>query len=233
MILILREFRSRAGAEERVLAMLRKHAVTMIGNADAEAVVVCQRADLPQHLLWIQHHAGRSVPAVDAEESRASLESGLVEFDGRPVRLEFVDGAYQYPLPACRVWGVETYDGNAARTLLRSSRLAGSDSRICGVSAYRTLEEPSRMIAFFALARDLAPDDYFKLEWEAHEPQLMFYPLRVSWTVGRLMSGTPSVPSLVRYPRAAFWSRLGLVLPSETLVVTTKQPMGRSASQRS
>src|SRR6266705_268305 len=37
---------------------------------------------------------------------------------------------------------------------------------------------------------------------------------------GLFMPGTPSVASLVRYPRAAFWARLGLVSPSEATAVT-------------
>jgi len=92
-MLILRQFRSGAGDEERGLTELRKRAAVMIRSRRAEAVLVCQRVDIPQRLLWIQHHAGLSVTAVNAEES-PSFASGFVEQDGAAVSAEFVDGAY-------------------------------------------------------------------------------------------------------------------------------------------
>jgi hypothetical protein len=233
MILIFREFRVRAADGERMLSVLRKRAAAMICDGGAEAVLVCQRIDLPQHLLWIQQQVKPRVPAVGGETSPPSTESSLVESDGAPVRAEFVDGAYQFPLPPCRLWVAETPDERVARTLLTISRRAVSDRRVSGVSVYRTLEDPSRLIAFFALAPDVAPDDYFKSAGEPEKPKVAFYPLRVSWTIGRLMPGTPSVASLVRYPRAAFWARLGLVSPSEATAVTLEEIMEPSASQRS
>lgn len=221
MVLIFREFLSRAGDEERVLTELRKRAAAMVRNGRVEAVLVCQRVDVPQRLLWIQHHAGPSVTAVGGDESLPPIASGFLEEDGAAVRAEFVDGAYQFPLPPCRVWVVETSNKKTARALLNTSRLAASDCRICGVSVYRTVEDPSRMMAFFALAADVTPADYFAAA--ARRPELTFYPLRVSWTVGRLTPGASSVSSLVRYPRAAFWARLGLVSPSETTAIAANQ----------
>ncbi len=231
MILIFREFRSPAGHEEHVLAALRKRSAAMIRDREAEAVVVCQRVDVPQHLLWIQHHAGRSVPAVDGEKSLPSIESGLVESGGVPVRVEFVDGAYQFPLPPCRVWGAETSDEKTARTVLKIFRLAVSDRRIAGVSVYRTVQVPSRMIAFFAFAPDVRPGDHLDFAGEGHEAQLTFYPLRVDWTVGRLTPGASAVSSLVRYPRAAFWARPALVSPLQAAAVAPERMLEASAAQ--
>jgi len=231
MVLIFRGFLSRAGDEERVLTELRKRAAAMVRNGRVEAVLVCQRVDVPQQLLWIQHHAGPSVTAVGGDGSLPPIASGFLEEDRAAVRAEFVDGAYQFPLPPCRVWVVETSDEKTARALLTTSRLAVSDRRICGVSVYRTLEDPSRMMAFFALAAGVTPASYFARA--APRPKLTFYPLRVSWTVGRLTPGAPSVSSLVRYPRAAFWARLGLLSPSETTAVAPDQITETSPSQRS
>ncbi len=231
-ILILREFRSRAGDEERGLTELRKRAGAMIRNGRAEVVLGCQRVDLPQHLLWIQHHAGLGVTTVDGDEALPSVESCFVEWDSTPVRATFVDGAYQFPLPPCRVWVAKTSDEKTARTLLKISRLVASDRRVCGVSVYRTVGAPSRMITFFALAPEVTPGEQVEFAGEGCEPQLRFYPLRVSWTVGRVTPGTPSVVPLVRYPRAAFWARLGLVSPSEVTAVTPEQTRETSASQR-
>jgi hypothetical protein len=80
------------------------------------------------------------------------------------------------------------------------------------------------MMAFFALAADITPADCFAPA--ARQPELTFYPLRVSWTVGRLTPGASLVSSLVRYPRAAFWARLGLVSPSETTAISADQING-------
>jgi len=232
MILIFREFHSRTGDEERLLNALRKRATAMIRDRRAEAVLVCQRADVPQHVLWIEHHAGANAQAADGGESSPTFESDVMDSQGTAVRAEFVDGAYQFPLPPCRVWVAETSDERTARRLLKISRLAASDRRVRGVSVYRTADDPSRMMAFFALAPDVAPGDYFKAGGEADRPQLAFYPLRVSWTVGRLAPGTPSVSPLVRYPRAAFWARLGAVSPSETTTLAPEPIKEASVRQR-
>ena len=226
MTLIFREFLSRAGHEERVLTALRQRAAAMIRNRLAEVVLVCQRADVPQHLLWIQNHAGRSVPVAGGEESLPSIESRLVESHGAPVRAEFVDGAYQFPLPLCCVWGAQASDENTARTLLNMPRLAASDRRIAGVSVYRTVEVPSRIIAFLGLEPDMRPADHLEFTGEDHKAPLTFYLLRISWTVGRLQSGAPSASSLVRYPRGAFWARLGLVSPRHTAAAFSEQDYG-------
>jgi hypothetical protein len=231
MILTFRRFRSRAGKEERALSALRKHAVAMIRDRAVEAVALCQRADLPQDMLWVHQQLAPRFSPVDGEQCPPSIEPDLVEFDGPAVRAEFVDGAYQFPLPPCRVWLAESSDERIARTLVSISRLAASDRRVCGVSAYRTVEVRSRLIIFFALALGVMPDDYFKAGPDAHTPQAVFAPVRVSWTVGRLAAGTPSAPAFVRYPSAAFWAR-GLVSPSQTTAITTEQVMEPSGSEK-
>src|SRR6266508_1313498 len=129
MILILREFRARSGDEERLLTALRQRAAAMIREGRAEAVVVCQRTDVPTGVLWIQHHVGEAVPAVDGDQALLSAESGLLACGGVPVRLEFVDGMYQFPLPGCELWGLETCDEERIRALLSVSQLAASDRR--------------------------------------------------------------------------------------------------------
>ena len=175
------QFHARAGDEERALTALRKRAAATIRDCQAEAVLVSQRADTPHHLLWIQHRAGPSVPAVDGTESLPSIEAGLVMLEGAPVRVTFVDGTYQFPLPPCRVWRLETRDAETGRALLNVSRLAGSDPRIGGVSVYRTTEGPCRTIAFLALAPDVTPGECLDVT-----TPLTVYRLRVRWTVGRL-----------------------------------------------
>jgi hypothetical protein len=209
VVLIFQNFFSRAGEEERALTALRERAATMIRNAQADAVLVCQHADLLHRLLWIQHQARPRVAAMDAGEP-LPLEPGLVECDGAPAHVEYIDGTYQFPLPPCRVWRVETCDEKVARTLLNLSRLASSNRGICGVSIYRMAEDPSRKIGFLALVPEVAPGDYLPLAGRP-DTALTLYPLRVRWTIGRLMPGTTPSPPLVRYPLAAFWARLGIV----------------------
>jgi len=208
MILMLREFRSRAGGEGRALAALQKRAATIIHRGGADAVVACQRADVPESMLWIQHHIRLEVPALDAPESWEPIESGVVASAGALVRLELVDGMYQYPLPPCGVWAIETHDEETGRALVGVSQRAATDGRIRGFSIYRTAEAPSRVIAFLALASGVAPDTCF--EGVGHE-RLTFYPLRVRWTIGRLAPGMVSGCTPVRHPRAAFWARSGQV----------------------
>lgn len=229
MIVMFREFRSRAGGEGRALTALRKRAATMIHRGGADAVVVCQRVDLPECVLWIQHHLRLEIPAVDGVESLQSMESGLLESAGALVRLEFVDGMYHFPLPRCGVWAVETNDEEAVRALVGASQRAATDGRIGGISIYRTAEDPSRVIAFLALASGVAPANY--LELVGHE-RLTLYPLRVSWTIGRLAPGTVSSCPPVRYPRAAFWARLGQVSLSETATGARALATEASGSQR-
>lgn len=222
MIVVFRRFRSRAGEEERVLDALRKHAATMLRDRRAEAVMVCQRADIPQCLLWMQHHPGGVIPPVAGEESPSLFPSGLIEAHGVPVPAEFVDGTYRFPLPACRVWVAETSDDATARALLAISQRAASDRRVCGVSIYRTMEQCSRMMAFFALVPEVSPDGYFASGRDGiHGPRASFHPLRASWTVGRLTPGTPAVAPIVQYPQS-FSARMGLVLPPDAGALRTE-----------
>jgi hypothetical protein len=209
VILIFQKLRARADDDDRILAALRTRAAAMLRNRRADAVLVCQRADLPRHLLWIQHHAGPHGLAAGRESP--SLEAGLVEPDGGPARVEFVDGSYHFPLPPCRVWGIEACHEKAGGPLMQVSRAAAADGRICGVSVYRMVEDPSRLIGFLALASPVTPGDCLPLATWREDTDLSLYPLRVSWTIGRLASETTSSPPVVRYPRAAFWARLGPV----------------------
>jgi hypothetical protein len=229
MILILREFCARSGDEERLLTALRLRAASMIRDGRAEAVVVCQRTDVPASVLWLQHHAGAVVPAVDGDRALPSAESGLVARGGVPVRLEFVDGMYQFPLPGCGLWGLETSDEETTRAVLSVSQLAAADRRIGGMTIYRTAETPSRMLAFLALTSGVSPDAYPELNGERDDRTLTVYPLRVNSTIGRLTPGTRSGSSFSRYPRAAFWARLG---PSPPDAASVKPPLAMETSER-
>jgi len=160
---------------------------------------------------------------------RPSVESGLVAWAGAPVRLEFVDGMYQFPLPACGLWGLETCDEETTRALHSVSQLAASDRRIAGMTIYRTAEDPSRMLAFLALASGVSPGAYVELGGERSQRTLRVYPLRVSSMIGRLIPGTRSCSSFSRYPRAAFWARLG-ASPSEA--ASGKPPLAMETSER-
>jgi hypothetical protein len=233
MIVVFRDFRSRAGDQERVLDALRRQAAAMIRDRRAEAVMVCQRADIPQRLLWIEHPPGGGTPPLNRKECFSLPVSDLMESEGTAVRAAFLDGAYQSPLPVCRVWVAETSHDETARELLTMSRRATSDRRVCGASIYRTLEDSSRMIAFFALVPDVSPDDYFESRGKAaHGPHVRFYPLRASWTIGRLTPGTPSVASIVQYPRT-FAARMGLVLPSKAAAASPEPVATISVGQGS
>jgi hypothetical protein len=228
MILILREFRARSGDEERLLAALRQRAAAMVREGRVDAVVVCQRTDAPTGVLWIQHHVGAAVGTVDGNQALPSAESGLVACGGIPVRLEFVDGMYQFPLPGCELWGLETCDEERIRALLSVSRLAASDRRIAGITIYRTAEDPSRMLAFLALTSGVSPGAYLELGSERDDRTMTVYPLRVSSTIGRLTPGTRAGSAFSRYPRAAFWARLG---PSPPDAASVKPPLGMETSE--
>ncbi len=212
MTLIFQEFRARAGQEDRLLAALRHRASAAIRDARADAVLVCQHADLPQRVLWIQHHLA-TAPAPDPEGSRPAVEPDPAEWAGARAQVEFVDGGYRFPLPPCRVWEAEAAEAEAAGALLRLARLAVADPRLAGVSVYRAAGPPPRVIAFFALPPDATLRGYWReVAGDGLDERVAVHPLRVSWTVGRLAPGAPRVASLVRYPRAAFWARLGPAL---------------------
>lgn len=217
MVLLFRQFRSRSGSERLLSAALRGSAVGMIRRQQADAVLVCQRADAINHLLWIEHRGRSAGEGATAAEPYPTLPDELIEGGGAPLRVEFVDGFYHFPLPPCHVWGLETRSPEVARTLLSLSAPAPSNPRVAGLSFYRVVEEPTRTIAFFALAPGVTPGDYLvesrpdrSPPAQAGEMDLVYYPLTVNWTVGRLIPGRSPVASLVRYPRAAFWARLAL-----------------------
>ena len=84
---------------------------------------------------------------------------------------------------------------------------------------YRTVEDPFRVIGFLALAGDIAPAEFLVLVGTGDDAESTCHPLRVSWSVGRVSPGASPVSSLVRYPRAAFWARMGRVSLSEGATV--------------
>jgi hypothetical protein len=95
-------------------------------------VLVCERADVSQEFLWIQHHGGSPDPRVEGEDTSLSLESGLVVSHAEPVPVQLVDGIYRFPLPPSQLWRVETRNEAVGRVLLDTCRLAASDGRIGG-----------------------------------------------------------------------------------------------------
>jgi len=214
MRLTLREIRSRVGDEACVRTALRKQATVLVRTGQADAVLVCERADVPQDFLWIQHHGVAASPRIHGEDRALALESGVVSH-GDPVPVYVVDGVYRVPLPPCQVWSVETRDETVGRALLRACRPTISDRRIGGLSVYRTIADPSRMIGFLALVPDITPRDVLvslgaddDAEWACHR-------LQVCWSVGRLPPGGSSLSSRVPYPRATFWARMSLGPPWE------------------
>lgn len=241
MQLLFRQFRSRSGLERLLLAALRDAAAGMIRHRQANAVLVCQRSDATDHLLWIEHRGGSAGQEETAGQPSLTLPDDLIEGGGAPLRAEFVDGFYHFPLPPCRVWGLETRCLEVARTLLNLPALASSNPQVAGLSFYRVGEEPTRTIAFLALAPGVTPGDYLESRPDcSHEAQtggtdLVYYPLTVRWTVGRLTPGRSPAASLVRYPRGAFWARLALsaatvASPEGRFETTTAQRSGSGAT---
>jgi hypothetical protein len=231
MIILVRRFRSRAGSERTVMGAVRTSATRMVREQQVEAVLLCQRSDAPAEILWMEHR-GRDIGPVRGSDSPLAATSGeLLEETTPPQQVDLLDGFYRFPLPPCRVWLLEVPGGvepeaDIVRALLELSRLGAKDSRVAGLSVYRVVGDPAPVIAFLALAPDLAPSEYFTgletREAAALGKTLASYPLCASWTVGRLSAGPGSMASPGRYPRTAFWARAGsmmtppVVLPSAT-----------------
>ncbi len=228
MRLLLREFRSRQGEEQGLLNRLRESATRLVRDRQTDSVLVCQRADQREHVLWIEHPTERFTGSPTAAGFAPLVACDALDQASVPLTIEFADGFYRFPLPACRVWALDTHRPDVARVLLALSRVTPNERGIAGISVYRVADEPARTVAFLALDPDIAAEDYLRREdatlaSPGDDAELACYPLTVAWTVGRLMPSATAFP-VGRYPAAAFWARLGRVstlTPSASLDVNT------------
>jgi len=202
LFLIFREIRSPASDGAGVLMALRRYAGVLIRTRQAEGVLVCQRADVPAEFLWIQHHGGLPAPSIDGADPSPSLEAGGVVSHDEPVHVQFVDATYRFPLPRCRLWRVEARNEAVERALVDAGRLAAADVRLGGISLYRTVTDPARMIGFLALAHDAAPRDVLAPLRARDDGGWTYHPLHLCWSLGRLQPGGLLVSSRVLCPRA-------------------------------
>src|SRR5712691_7143076 len=164
MTLVLRTFRSKQGCERTVVAALRNAATRMIQDRQAEAVLICQRSDALNTILWIENRA-RGVdlgsPIREQETSRVFLEEVLT-----PCRLIFLDGFYRFPLAPCHVWWLESHQPSGSQPellqgLLDVARRATTDAQVVGISVYRAADDLTRVIGFLALTPGITAAKYF------------------------------------------------------------------------
>jgi hypothetical protein len=224
MNLLLRTFRARPGQELDLVEALHRAATQMIQRQMTLSVLTCQRAHDPQHIIWIENRgreAARRPSALSASAQGLESWDAFLASASVALPLEFLDGAYRYPLPPCQVWSVEL-DASAgqrsqAPTLLVDlPRRTGADRHVVGFSLYRTLDTSPLMLGFLALTPGSTPDDVLA-ETAGHargqEPVGVWHPLSVLWTAGRLSFDADAGPgvSATRYPRTAFWARSAAV----------------------
>jgi hypothetical protein len=216
MTLVLRTFRSKHGCESTVVAALRNAATRMIQDRQAEAVLICQRSDILNRILWIENRARGVDLRSPTREQEAYLE--FLQEASTPYRLIFVDGFYRFPLAPCDVWWLESHQLSHSQPellqgLLEVTRCATMDAHLVGISLYRAADELTRVIAFLALQPGITPAEYFKEHFpftsggDGAARAVGWYPLTVSWTGGRLTADGSSPISPCRYPRTAFWAR--------------------------
>jgi len=216
MTLVLRTFRSKHGCERTVVAALRNAATRMIQDRQAEAVLICQRSDILNRILWIENRTRGAELGSPAPEQEAPRE--FLEEVSTPCRLIFLDGFYRFPLAPCHVWWLESHLSSHSQPellpgLLEVARCAATDARLVGISLYRATDELTKVIGFLALTPGMTPAEYFKeqsgltREGDSATRAVAWYPLTVSWSLGRLSADTSSPISPRRYPRTAFWAR--------------------------
>ncbi len=195
MTVLVRTFQSKLGREPQLIAALRTAATKMIQTRQADAVLLCQQCDTGERILWIETRQGAADgPALD--ESR-----DLLECASAVLPLEFLGGFYHFPMPACQVWSLEVrtpsnHQSQTVRLLLRLARRASADPNVVGLSLYR----------------GIAPQQYFKAQVGAEpeagtiERAVVWHPLLVTWSMGRLLSAGGSLLSPNRYPSTEFWA---------------------------
>lgn len=236
MTLLLRTFRSKPGRESGLIDVLRGTATQMIQDGQVEAVLICQHKDARDRILWIENRA-RKVDPGPVSERQPPRES--CEQVSASRRLVFLDGFYHFPLPPCQVWWLEIRQSSRCqprlvRELLELARRAEKDAHIAGISLYRAADESTTLIGFLALTPGVTPAEYFKEQSpfargaDSAQRTVVWYPLSVSCTLGRLSAGASSPISASRYPRTAFWARSG----SRAAPLVSSAPSEETAAKR-
>lgn len=213
MPLLIRTFLSKPGRGPQLIGALQNAATTMIQTRQADSVLLCQQSDTGERILWFENSRGTAgAPALD--KSLDLLEQASM---ARP--LEFLDGFYRFPMPSCQVWSLEVQAPSNGQSpvhrLLRLARSASADPTVVGLSVYRDVDDPTLFIAFLALLPGVPPEQHFSIQLGAEpealaiERTLVWHPLSVSWTMGRLSSAGGYLLSSTRYPSTAFWARSG------------------------
>lgn len=211
MALIVRTFGPKPGQGPQLIQALQAVATRMIEEHGADAVVLCRQTDASERILWIETRPhDQALPQVPASVRPMLGEMPML----RP--LEFLDGFYRSPMPACHVWNVEvrTPAGRPTetlRSLLRLARHAFHDRNVAGLSLYRAVDDPTVLALFLGLVPPVTPGQYFQgqtdrlLSADAEGQPLVWRALSVTWTMGRLPGQGRSSSSL--YPPTAFWAR--------------------------
>lgn len=210
MTLLIRIYLSKPGRGSQLVGALQRTATTLIRSGQADSVLLCQDRDKSERILWIENRR----PAAGA----FTLDEFLDVLAPAPTTwsLEFLDGFYRFPMPACEVWCLElrTSTSDQAQTLsglLGVTRRAARDGNVAGLSVYRAVGDPTLLVAFVAVRSGIVPELYFGTQFDA-QPKARapaWRPLTVNWTMGRLSSGAGHLLSPAHYPSTAFWARSG------------------------
>lgn len=214
MKLLIRMFLSKPGHGPQLIGALQRTATTMIQSRQADSVLLCQDRDRSERILWIENRC-RAAGAFTPDESH-----DLLALAPTARSLEFLDGFYRFPMPACQVWSLElrTSASDQAHTLpglLGLARRAARDPNVAGLSVYRALDDPTLLVTFVAIRPGILAERYFSAELEAQPEMrtiartLVWHRLTVSWMMGRLSSSAGHLLSPTRYPSTAFWARSG------------------------
>lgn len=222
MVLSVRLFQSTPGQDRELIDSLRHAAAKIIQGGNAQSILICQQKDDPSQIIWLESRSRTSGPLRPGVTDRPSQFSGGALRDvSNPKPLEFLDGFYRFPLPPCRLWKLDILtaagrESSAVEELLRSLRAAFEGSRVIGTSLYRVSDEPGLLLGFLALPQRAGPLAGVgrPIEWplavSALVHRLVWHPISVIGTLGRLSAeGTPLL-SPTRYPRTAFWARPGV-----------------------
>lgn len=214
MHLLTRAFRSKPGRERDLINALRNTAVRMIQQLETLSVLMCQQSDDRQQLVWIENR-GRESRVAPSSLGGEAIEAWreLLAHASAAISLEFLDGSYRFPLPPCEVWSLEVdrSDSEGLKAVLELARRVREDGHVVGMSLYRTVEISPAVTGFVALPLGVRPED---LAWgatghvlETQKPRIVWHPLSVLWTAGRLSSDPGPGVSFTRYPRTAFLAR--------------------------
>lgn len=157
----VRQIRCEVGAALRAVAVLRATAARMLRDRVIDGVIICQRPDAPEALLWLESRQDRSTQVPGLEVT--GIDEGILEDRACGHRLLPLHGFYHVPLPGSRVWLLEINSPQPRLTaaLIRLCNRPTADERVRGVAIYRFADEPSRLLGFLALAPEVAARDFF------------------------------------------------------------------------